>query len=140
IVAIDRRMQREMLCRVLHDQERIVRISNVIVPAFSDRNTLKQVIAAVERLPQLQQVGVTAELDAELAPHSAAAAIATDEIMPGELRYRTAGLHFRTHTGGILRKGDKLAAILHVDRRQSFRNGFEQWLQRVLRDQLIRLK
>ena len=42
---------------VLHDQERVVRVGDVVVPALADRNALEQIVAAVQSLPQLQQIG-----------------------------------------------------------------------------------
>ena len=56
-----------------------MRIGDVIVPALADRDALEQVVAAIERLPQLQQIGFALQLDAELAAHIARAAVAADE-------------------------------------------------------------
>ena len=56
-------------------------VGHVIVPALADRDALVEVVAAVERLAQLQQVAFAAELDAELLAHGAAAAVAADQIV-----------------------------------------------------------
>ena len=58
VVAVDHRMQREVAGRILHDQEASMRVGDVIVPPLADRDALEQIVAAIQRLPQLQQIGV----------------------------------------------------------------------------------
>src|SRR5262249_39432209 len=94
-------------------------------------------IATIKGLPQLQQIGVAAELDAQLSPHHAAATIAANKTMRSKLRYRVAHFYLRTHACGILLDSDELAAIAHVDRRQSLSNRLEQRFERVLGNQLV---
>ena len=76
VAPLDHRVQREMPGRILHDQEGRVAVGHVIVPALADRDALVQVFAVVQRLAQLQQVGLAGELDAELLAHGAGAAVA----------------------------------------------------------------
>ena len=79
-VFLDHRMQREVARVVLHDQLRRLRVGDVIVPPLADRDALVQVVAAIERLAQLQQVAFAGKLDAELLAHDAGAAVAADQI------------------------------------------------------------
>ncbi len=65
-----------------------MRVGNVVVPPLADRNALEQIVAAVQRLPQLQQIGVALQLDAELTAHVAGAAVAADEILRAQFRRR----------------------------------------------------
>ena len=48
-----------------------MRVGDVIVPPFADRDALEQIVAAIQRLPQLQQIGFALQLDAELTAHIA---------------------------------------------------------------------
>jgi len=61
--------------RILHDQETPLGVGDVIVPALADRNALVEVLAVIERLPQLLDVGFAVELNAELPAHQAIAAV-----------------------------------------------------------------
>ena len=71
-----------MTCGILHDQESRVGVGHVIVPPFADRDALEQIVAAIERLPQLQDVGLALQLDAELpCARALDAAVAADEIL-----------------------------------------------------------
>ncbi len=130
-----------MLGGVLHDQEGRLVVGDVIVPAFADRDPLIQVFAVIERLAQLQQVAFARQLDPELAPHGAAAAVAADHILRRDVGDRAVLV---LHPGGdgafVLREGNQLAAIAHGHARQAFRHGFQQRLKRILRDQLIRFE
>ena len=69
-------------CRVeiLHDQEAPVGVGDVIMPALADRDALVEILAVIERLPQLQDVGLALKRDAELPAHQAAAAVAADHV------------------------------------------------------------
>ena len=59
-VAVDDGMQRPVLGRILHDQERRFVVGDVIVPAVArtvpERQPVEQLVAAVERLAQRQQI------------------------------------------------------------------------------------
>ena len=48
-----------------------MRVGNVIVPPLADRNALKQIVASIQGLPELHQVGFALQLDAELPAHGA---------------------------------------------------------------------
>ena len=80
-------MQREMLGRILHDQERRLCVGDVIVPPLADRDALEQIVAAEQRLAELHQIGFALQFDAELAAHRAGAAVAAGEIKRAELRF-----------------------------------------------------
>ena len=70
-----------------------MRVGDVVVPPLADRNALEQIVAAIQRLAQLQQIGFALQLDAELPAHRAGAAVAADEIERAQLRRRAiAGL------------------------------------------------
>ncbi len=66
--------------RILDDQETPFGVGDVIMPPLADRDALVEILAIIERLPQLLDVGLTAEVDAELPAHQAAAAVAADHI------------------------------------------------------------
>ena len=74
-----------------------MRVGDVIVPAFADRDALKQIVATIQSLPQLQQIGFALQLDAELAAHIARSAVAADEILGAEFRRRGAAFDVRTY-------------------------------------------
>ena len=118
-----------------------MRIGNVIVPAFADRDALEQVVAAIQRLPQLQQICFALQLDAELAPHIARSAVAADEILRLQLHGRAvATLHARAHGPCVLLEIEKFASVAHIHAGQGLGDRLQQWLERVLRDQLVRLE
>ena len=83
-VLVDHRVQRPVPGRVLHDEEGRALVGDVVVAAFAraavDRNSIEQLVAAVERLAQAQDVGFAAQRDAELLAHRAAAAVAAHQV------------------------------------------------------------
>src|SRR3974377_858570 len=109
-----------MLCGVLHDQEGIMRVSYVVVPASADWNTLEQIVAAVKRLPQLQQIGFAGKFDAELPSHRTGATVAADEILCAQRDVTFGRLHARRDGAGVLRERKELAAVAYVQRGHGF--------------------
>ena len=63
-----------------------MRVGDVIVRGpVADRDALVQLVAAIERLAELQQVAVALQLDVELLAHPAAAAVAADQVVGGDV-------------------------------------------------------
>ncbi len=85
LVALQGRVQGPVLGRVLHDEEGGLVVRHVVVATMPrpavDRNAVEQLVAAIQRLPEFQQIAVAAQLDAELLAHQAAAAVTADEIL-----------------------------------------------------------
>ena len=67
--------------RILDDQLLPSVIGDVIVTPLADRDALVEVLAIVQRLAKLQDVGLAVELDAELPAHRARAAVAADQVL-----------------------------------------------------------
>ncbi len=67
--------------RVLHDQLRRAIVGDVVVPPLADRDAFVELVAAEQRLAELQQVALAFERNAELLAHRAGAAVAADEIV-----------------------------------------------------------
>ena len=65
LVAVDHGMQRPVPGRVLHDQERRLVVGDMIVAALAgpvaDRQPLEQFVAAIQRLPQRQQIALAGQ-------------------------------------------------------------------------------
>ena len=120
-VGLDHRMQGEVPGRILHDQLRRLGVGHVVVPALADRDALEQIVAVIERLPQLQQVGVALQADAELPAHDARAAVAADQVLRLDLRGLAAALDRRGDRVAVLRERQKLAAVAHRDRSAALR-------------------
>ena len=143
-VALGDRVQRPVPGRVLHDQEGRTVVGDVIVAAFpravAERDPVEQLVAAVERLAQPQQSALAAQRDAELLAHGARAAIAADEVGGAELENPAIGAHVRGDAGPILLERQEIAAVAHAHAWQRLGHGFQQRLEGVLRDQLIRLE
>ena len=140
-VLLDDGVQREMSGGILHDQLGRAVVGHVIVAALADGDALKELVAAIERLAQLQDVALTAQRDAKLLAHDARAAVAADEIARADLRRRAgAAPHVRRDGCRVLFEVEKLAAVANGYRGQSLRDRFEQRLERVLRDELIGLE
>ena len=70
--------------RVLHDELRRLVVGDVVVPALADGDALEQVVAAVQRLAELQDVAFAGQLDAELLADGAGAAVAADQVFRGD--------------------------------------------------------
>ena len=140
-VGLDDGMQGEMPGRILDDQETPLGVGHVIMPALADGDAFVEVFAIIERLPQLLQVGLAAELNAELTPHQAAAAVAADHIGGAQRgQSAVASLNLRRDRALILLERHELAPVAHRDARQRLRDRFQQRLERVLRDELIGLE
>ena len=58
-----------------------MRIGDMIVPAFADRDAFEQVVATIERLPQLQKIGFALQFDAELTAHVTRAPVAAHKVL-----------------------------------------------------------
>ena len=84
-VLLDHAVQREVLGRILHDQEGVAGIRHVIMPALADRDALVEPVAAIEGLAQLEQIALAGEPDAELLAHRARAAVAAGEVARGDV-------------------------------------------------------
>src|SRR6266481_8863467 len=84
LVLADDRVERPVPSRILHDQERRRIVGDVVMPPFAgtvpDRDPVIEIVAAVQRLAQLQEIALAAQADAELVPYSARAAVAAHEI------------------------------------------------------------
>ena len=139
-VGFHHRMQREVPGRILHDQERRLRIGHVIVPAFADRDALVKLFAVIERLPQLEKVAVALQGDAELPPHDARPAVAADEVLGLDLGRLVPAFDRCRDRARILRERKKLAAVADLHRREFFHDRLQQRLERVLRNELIGLE
>src|SRR6185436_7542294 len=134
----DRRVQRPVARRVLHDEESRALVGDVVVAAVAravaDWNALVKLVAAIERLAQAQDVGLATQLDAELPAHRAAAAVAADQVLGSNLPLRRP----RGDASRILLERLEFTAISH--RAQALGDRLEQRLERVLRDELVRLE
>src|SRR4051794_39354166 len=91
----------------------MVRIGDVIVPPLADRDALEQIVATIERLAELQQVGFALQLDTKLAPHRAGAAVAAGEIVAFDLLDAGFRFNLSPYTAGVLVERDELAGIAH---------------------------
>src|SRR5437899_9791005 len=93
LVLPDDRVERPVPSRILHDQERRRIVGDMVMAPFAgtvaDRDALVEIVAAVQRLAQLQEVALAAQADAELVPYSARAAVAAHEIGGAQARDRT---------------------------------------------------
>src|SRR6266850_718880 len=144
-VLLDHGMQGEVLGRVLHDEKAVVAVGNVIVAppawALADGDALEQLIAAIQRLAQLEQVVLAAQLDAELLAHGARAAVAAHHIRRADRAARAVRvLHARGDPGLVLGKRLEPATVAYLHRGQPLGDRFQQRLQRVLRDELVRFQ
>ena len=109
--------------------------------ALADRDAVKQIVAAIQRLAQLQQIGFALQFDAELTAHRAVAAVAADQIIGLEFGHRTVLiLDPRTDGMGVLFERHEFAAIPDVHTGYGFGDFLQQRLERVLRDKLIGLE
>ena len=79
-VVLDHGMQGEMPGRVLDDEKAPLGVGHVIVAALADRDAFVEVLAVIQRLAQLLDIGLAVELDAELPAHQAAAAVAPHHV------------------------------------------------------------
>jgi len=78
-------------------------------------DALKELVAAIERLAQLQDVALAAQRDAKLLAHEARAAVAADEIERADLRGRAgAAPHVRRDGCRVLFEVEKLAAVANA--------------------------
>ena len=64
-------MQGEMPAAVLHDELGAVPVSDMVMTPLTDRNLRIQVFAVEQGLPQLQDVGLALEPNAQLLAHIA---------------------------------------------------------------------
>src|SRR5262249_59654457 len=118
-------MQGEMPGRILDDQETPFGVGDVIMPPLADRDALVQVLAIVERLPQLLDVGLAVELDAEQPAHQAVAAVATGHVGGAQRgQGAVATLDLRRDRTPILLERYKLAPLTDGDARQRLCNRF----------------
>ncbi len=131
-VLLDHAVQREMLGRILHDEEGVAGIRHVIVPALADRDALIEPVAAVERLAQLEQIALAGEPDAELLAHRARAAVAAGKIARGDLGHAAGAAELCRDGIRMLGELEKFRAVAHRHRRQRLRDRLQQRLQRVL--------
>ena len=141
-VAVDDGMQGEMPGRILHDQLGRVIVGDMIVPTLTDRDAIEEALAVMQRLPQLQHtVFIAGQLYSELLAHHAGAAIAADQIGRADRRSHAGKILYRRgHGTRVLRERQQFVAVAYCYARQRLRHRFQQWLQRVLRDQLIGLE
>jgi hypothetical protein len=139
-VLFHHRMQREVPRVVLQDELRRVGVGDVIVPSLADRNAVEQLVAAVQRLAELQDVALALQRDAELLANLAGAAVAAGEILRSDDGGLAAVVELCRYAVRILRERDELAAIAHRHVGIGVRHRLEQGLHRVLRDELIRLE
>src|SRR2546430_4593624 len=93
LVLADDRVERPVPSRILHDQERRRIVGDMVMVPFpgtvADRDALVEIVAAVQRLAQLQEAALAAQTDAELVPYSARAAVAAHEVGGAQARDRT---------------------------------------------------
>ena len=95
----------------------------------------------VERLAQPQQIAFAGKLNTQFLADQAPAAVATHEISGADvLGGAIAGFHACGDAFGVLPQREELAAEPHRDRGNRIGDGFQQRLERVLRDELIRLE
>src|SRR5262245_13152841 len=140
-VGLDDGMQREMPGRVLHDQEAPLGIGDVIMATLADRDALVEVFAIIERLPQLLDVGLTVELDAELPAYQAVATVAANHVGGAQRGGgAVASSDLRRDRILILLERHELATVADTDARQSLSDRFQERLERVLRDELVGLE
>ena len=149
VVAVDHRMQRPVLGRVLHDQERRFVVGDMIVAALArpgrGRSTsgsrsnssshLNSAWRSVSRLPSPDS-SMPSCLRTGLAPPSQPTRYCAriSSVLPLER------LDLRGDAGRVLLERQELAAEAHIDRRDRLGDRFQQRLERVLRDQLIGLE
>src|SRR5256885_4029389 len=138
-------MQGEVLRRILHDEKAVVAVGNVIVapPAgpLADGEALEQVVAAIQRLAQLQYVVLPAQLDAELLAYGAPAAVAAHHIRRADRAARAVRvLDAHGDDGIVLGKRLEPATVAYLYRGQPLGDRLQQRLQRVLRNELVRFQ
>ncbi len=117
----------------------------MIVAAFprpiADRELVEQLVAAIERLAQLEQVAFATQFDPELLAHRARAAVAADQIV-GAQRFSLSArsLHLHRDASLVLIERQELVSVAQRDTWQRLDLLFEQRFERVLRNQLIGLE
>src|SRR5712692_1255218 len=109
VVLLDQGVQGEVLRRVLHYEKSVVAVGDVIVAplagAVADGDALEQLVAAIQRLAQLEYVVFAAQLDAELLAHGAPAAVAAHHVRRADRAARAiCVLHARGDSGLVLGK------------------------------------
>src|SRR5947207_14434735 len=84
LVLADDRVERPVPGRILHDQERRRIVGDMVMAPFAgtvaDRDALVEIVAAVQRLAQLQEVALAAQADAELVTYPGRAGVPADGI------------------------------------------------------------
>src|SRR5262249_46094815 len=128
VVAVHDGMQGEMTGGILHDQECRMGIGNVIMPPFADRDAVEQIVATIKPLPQLQQIGLTLKIDAELATHIARTTVAADEILSAQFQCCFAAFDLRAHAPTVLFERNKFTAVADIDARQALCDRLKQRL------------
>jgi len=100
-----------------------------------------EIVAAVQRLAQLQEVALAAQADAELVAHSARAAVAARDRRRARLRPDRRRCETRAVTSArVTARATGIRSRSAPSRPAGLRHGLEQGLQGVLENELIRLE
>ena len=143
-IVLDDGVQGPVPRRILHDEEGIRVVGDVVVPSaarpVAHRQPVVEVVGPVQRLPQPKDVALARQADAEVAADRAAAAVAADKVSRADLAHGTVALRVpqgRGDAGPVLVQGLEPRAVGDRHPRQRLGRLAQQGLQRVLRDQLI---
>src|SRR5262249_22675573 len=98
----------------------------MIVAALADRDALIKLVAAIERLAQLENITFAFEADAELPADRTGAAVATGEIECGDLHGLIAATQPCHYAVRILGEVQELGAIAHGHAWQLLRHGLQE--------------
>ena len=139
LVALDGRVQREVAGVVLDDQERVAVVGDVVVAPAADRDPVEQVVAAEQRLTQLEQ-RLSLQRDPEPFADRARAAVAADEVCRPNRTLAVGARDAGGDAGVVLVEVDELVPELDRHARRALGDAAQQRLERVLRNQLVGLE
>src|ERR1700730_3515178 len=127
------------MSKIILDNEHAGR--KVIMATGPERQLREKGIAAEEDLALLRDAAAPFQFDAQLLTDGTASAIASDHVPCSDLgrpaiRIPDVGVD----AGSVLHKADQFASKADIRLRQAFDSRFQQRLERILRDELVRLK
>ena len=140
--ALDRRVQRPVLRRVLHDEKRRLTVRDVVMTSapgtVADRNPIVQLRTEIQSLIEAREISFSPQRNPELLADGAGASVAPDEEPRPDLARLACRIgHPRHHRVGLFAQREEFTAVPERHRGESLRFRLEQRLNRVLRDELI---